>query len=145
MWKVIISFNLNLPLKLFFYSPILTNNNLLFKIYCEILWRYCGNIWLWFFILFILFPFFSCIHTAHTFLFLFSLVFSPPHMYPHHHPHSSHLVLIFLELFLHTMYPLSPLFFYFSFFISSSLFLILFLSYSHPITHTLLAKNKARI
>ena len=30
-----ISFNLNLPLKLFFYSPILTNNNLLLKIYCE--------------------------------------------------------------------------------------------------------------
>ena len=30
-----ISFNLNLPLKLFFYSLILTNNNLLLKIYCK--------------------------------------------------------------------------------------------------------------
>ena len=35
MWKVVISSNLNPPLKLFFYSPLLTNNNLLFKIYCE--------------------------------------------------------------------------------------------------------------
>ena len=35
MQKVVISSNLNPPLKLFFYSPILTNNNLLLKIYCE--------------------------------------------------------------------------------------------------------------
>ena len=35
MWKVITSSNLNSQLKLFFYSPILTNNNLLLKIYCE--------------------------------------------------------------------------------------------------------------
>ena len=35
MWKVVASSNLNPPLKLFFYSPILTNNNLLLKIYCE--------------------------------------------------------------------------------------------------------------
>ena len=51
-------------------------------------------------------------------------------------PLKSHLVFIFLELFLHTTCPLTPLCFYFSFFISSSLFLILFLSYSHPVTHT---------
>ena len=42
MWKVVTSFNLNSLLKLFFYSQILTNNNLLLKIYCEnivkILW-----------------------------------------------------------------------------------------------------------
>ena len=42
MWKVVTSSNLNSPLKLFFYSPILANNNLLLKIYCEnitkILW-----------------------------------------------------------------------------------------------------------
>ena len=42
MWKVVTSSNLNPLLKLFFYSPILTNNNLLLKIYCEnvmkILW-----------------------------------------------------------------------------------------------------------
>ena len=35
MWKVITSFNLNSPLKLFFYSPILVINNLLLKIFCE--------------------------------------------------------------------------------------------------------------
>ena len=35
MWKILTSSNLNLQLKLFFYLPILTNNNLLFKIYCE--------------------------------------------------------------------------------------------------------------
>ena len=35
MWKVVTSSNLNPPLKLFFYSPILTNNNLLLKIYCK--------------------------------------------------------------------------------------------------------------
>ena len=37
MGKVVTSFNLNLLLKLFFYSPILTNHNLLLKIYCETL------------------------------------------------------------------------------------------------------------
>ena len=35
MWKVVTSSNLNSSLKLFFFSPILTNNNLLFKIYCK--------------------------------------------------------------------------------------------------------------
>ena len=35
MWKVITSFNLNPLLKLFFYSPILSNNNPLLKIYCK--------------------------------------------------------------------------------------------------------------
>ena len=35
MYKVITSSNLNPPLKLFFYSSILVNNNLLLKIYCE--------------------------------------------------------------------------------------------------------------
>ena len=42
MWKVVTSSNLNPPLKLYFYSPILANNNMLLKIYCEnimkILW-----------------------------------------------------------------------------------------------------------
>ena len=35
MQKVVTNSNLNPPLKLFFYSPILVNNNLLLKIYCE--------------------------------------------------------------------------------------------------------------
>ena len=35
MWKVVTSSNLNSPLKLYFYLPILANNNMLLKIYCE--------------------------------------------------------------------------------------------------------------
>ena len=35
MWKIISSSNLNSLLKLFFYSSILANNNLLLKIYCK--------------------------------------------------------------------------------------------------------------
>ena len=35
MWKVVTSSNLNPSLKLFFYSLILANNNLLLKVYCE--------------------------------------------------------------------------------------------------------------
>ena len=46
----------------------------------------------------------------------------------------SHLVFIFLELLLHTTCLLTPLYFYFSFFISSSLFLIL--SLIHSLYHT---------
>ena len=35
MWKVVTNSNLNPPLKLFFYSPILINNNMFLKIYCK--------------------------------------------------------------------------------------------------------------
>ena len=35
MWKVVIGSNLNLQLKLLFFPPITTNNNLPLKIYCE--------------------------------------------------------------------------------------------------------------
>ena len=42
IWKIVTSSNLNPLLKLYFYSPILANNNMLLKIYCEnimkILW-----------------------------------------------------------------------------------------------------------
>ena len=76
MWKVVTSFNLNLSLKLFFYSPILTNNNLLLKIYCE---KYYGSIFqLGFFIFYIVFlPFISFSSTFHFFFsFFFFLFFS---------------------------------------------------------------------
>ena len=53
-WKVVISFNLNLPLKLFFYSSILANNNLLLKIYCENIVVTFLNCHFLFFILFFL-------------------------------------------------------------------------------------------
>ena len=68
MWKVVTSSNFNPPLKLFFYLQILTNNNLLLKIYCEnivkILWQY----------------FHSFIHMFH---FFFSCFFCPTHVYPY--------------------------------------------------------------
>ena len=75
MWKIITNSNLNPLFKLFFYSPISTNNNLLLKIYCE-------NIIIMFlnfdFLFLILFSFLSLvfffIHTS-----FFFLVFSPPH------------------------------------------------------------------
>ena len=35
MWKVVIGSNLNSQFKLLFFSPIITNNNLSLKIYCE--------------------------------------------------------------------------------------------------------------
>ena len=76
MWKVVTIFNLNLSLKLFFYSPILTNNNLLLKIYCE---KYYGSIFqLGFFIFYIVFlPFISFSSTFHFFFsFFFFLFFS---------------------------------------------------------------------
>ena len=78
MWKIVTSSNLNLPLKLYFYSPILANNNILLKIYCE-------NIVVAF--LNCIFPFFLSIIHIIPFLFFFSLDFSPPHMYTHYlHP-----------------------------------------------------------
>ena len=56
MWKVVTSSNLNPPLKLFFYSLILTNNNLLLKIYCENIVITFFNYDFLFIILFPLFP-----------------------------------------------------------------------------------------
>ena len=74
MWKVITSSNLNPPLKLFFYSPILTNNNLLLKIYCEnIVVKFLNYI---FYSLYY-FPFSP--PSFHPYVFLFSS-FSPPHV-----------------------------------------------------------------
>ena len=54
MWKVVTSSNLNSLLKLFFYSPILVNNNLLFKIYCKNIVVTFLNCHFLFFILFFL-------------------------------------------------------------------------------------------
>ena len=71
MWKVVTSSNLNPPLKLFFYSPILAYNNLLLKIYCENIVVVFLNYHFLFFILFFLshhlssirfFFFFFCLH-----------------------------------------------------------------------------------
>ena len=79
MWKFFTNSNLILSLKLFFYSPILTNNNLLLKIYCE-------NIVVTFLKIFYSLYYFSFInlHFIHTFFFSFFLFFfscfSPPHV-----------------------------------------------------------------
>ena len=72
MWKVVTGSKLNPPLKLFFYSPILANNNLLLKIYCENLVVASLNWHFLFFILFFLsissirFFFSSCFFFHHT-------------------------------------------------------------------------------
>ena len=67
------SSNLNLLLKLFFYSPILANNNLLLKIYCE-------NIVVTFlnchFFFFLFFSFLNFIHTVYFIYLLFQIHFS---------------------------------------------------------------------
>ena len=72
MWKIVISSNLNSLLKLYFYSPILANNNMLLKIYCEnivIEFLNCH----FFFFLYIIFPFFLSFY--HPYIFFFLLIF----------------------------------------------------------------------
>ena len=101
MWKVVTSSNLNSPLKLFFYSPILANNNLLLKIYSE-------NIMVAFlnchFFLYIIFPFL-----------ILSLLFSFSWFFLHH----TRIPLLYIYL----------LFFFFFQFIPDSLFHSLALSF----------------
>ena len=82
MWKVVISSNLNLPLKLYFYLPKLTNNNLLLKIYCEnIMIVFFNQDFLIFYIIFLSFHFHP--YMFHFFFFLFSFsCFSPPRKCP---------------------------------------------------------------
>ena len=87
MQKVVISSNLNPPLKLYFYSPILTNNNMLLKIYFENIVIKFLNCHFFFFILFFLSSFLSSICFL-FFSFFFSLDFSPPHTYTHISPSS---------------------------------------------------------
>ena len=67
-----------------FFSQILTNNNLLFKIYCEnIVITFPSSF-------FLFFPSFFILHTWHFFLFFsffplfFPSFFSSPHMYPYY-------------------------------------------------------------
>ena len=99
MWKVITSSNLNPPLKLFFYSPILANNNMLLKIYYENIVVTFLNCHFLFFILFFL----SFIHTFFSFFFFFLSCFSPSYPLP----------------------SLSSLFFFFPFLLDSRTFLSL--------------------
>ena len=73
--KIVTSSNLNPPLKLFFYSPMLANNNMLFKIYCENIIVAFFNCYFLFFILF-----FLSISSIPLFFLLF--FFSTTHVYP---------------------------------------------------------------
>ena len=72
MWKVVTSSNLNPPLKLFFYLPILINSNLLFKIYCKNIVVVFFN---YDFLFFILFFFLSFHFHPYKFHFFFSFFF----------------------------------------------------------------------
>ena len=73
MWKFVTNSNLNPLLKLFFYSPILTNNNQLLKIYCENIMVTFDCDFLFFFLSF------HASTWAIRFVFFFSFIFSPPH------------------------------------------------------------------
>ena len=100
MWKIITSFNLNPLLKLFFYSPILSNNNPLLKIYCKYIVVTFLNCNFLFFILF-----FPSYHLD-TFLLLFSffLFFFFSWFFLHHPciPLFSSIYLLFLFLLVHS-------------------------------------------
>ena len=99
MWKVITSFNLNPLLKLFFYSPILSNNNPLLKIYCKYIVVTFLNYNFLFFILF-----FPSYHLD-TFLLLFSFfLFFFSWFFLHHPciPLFSSIYLLFLFLLVHS-------------------------------------------
>ena len=89
MWKFFTNSNLIPSLKLFFYSPILTNNNLLLKIYCENIvvtflkifyfLYYFSFLSLHFIHTFFLFFFFSLLHTLSLSLSPFFYLFCLPH------------------------------------------------------------------
>ena len=125
MWKVIISFNLNPLLKLFFYSLILSNNNPLLKIYCKYIVVTFLNCNFLFFILF-----FPSYHLD-TFLLLFSFfLFGFFSWFFLHHPciplfSSIYLLFLFLLVHSRSFLPLSLslsfYFFYFYFYFLSSL------------------------
>ena len=74
MWKDVTSSNLNSLFKLFFYSPISTNNNLSLKIYCENIVVMLLN---FDFLFLILFSFLSlvCFSSIHFFFFSIFLFF----------------------------------------------------------------------
>ena len=110
MQKVVTGFNLNLLLKLFFYSLILTNNNLLLKIYCEnIVVTFLNQNFLFFILFLISFIsfrpyvfFFLLVFLLHTRcpisippFFLFS--FSPHSRMFQHYTSSSHSPFFFLQ------------------------------------------------
>ena len=114
MWKVVTNSNSNPLFKLFFYSPISTNNNLSLKIYCENIMKILYVTQFWFLIPYIIF-------LSFFFLFFF-LVFSPPHTNTYPQYLSSLFVWLFVFLVIYrTFLPFS---------------LSLSLSLTHTHTHT---------
>ena len=107
MWKVVTSSNLNPPLKLFFYLQILTNNNLLLKIYCENIVKILRQY------------FHSFIHMFPFFFLLFFL---------HHTRIPIYLILSFFFFFFFSTFHFQNLPLYF--FIQLSPFLLFFFSFS---------------
>ena len=119
MYKVVTSSNLNQSLKLFFYLPILTNNNLLLKIYCENIVITFFNYDFLFIILFPLFPtfissilFFSS--TRYPFLSLSPLFFI--FFLIQHNSHSLSFLSSALSLFFFFFFYLTPALSFFLFF-----------------------------
>ena len=117
MWKVVTSSNLNPRLKLYFYSLILANNNILLKIYCENIVVAFLNCHFFFFILFFISFFLSSIR-----FFFFSLDFSPPHTYTHISPSSPFFLYFPLDsrTFLSLSFSSSLFFFFFFLFLLDS-------------------------
>ena len=97
MWKVVTSSNLNPPLKLFFYSPILINNNILLKIYCDNIFQlgFLFYFLYYFFhfhprsLSFFLFSFFSTFHFQNLPLYFF-LQLSPIFLFFFYHYLQTH-------------------------------------------------------
>ena len=138
MWKVVTSSNLNPLLKLFFYSPILSNNNLLLKIYCEniiIAFLNCNFV---FFILFFPSQHLDTFLLLYSFFFFFfSLCFFSTTHVSHSFPLSTFFFFFFYIIPYHFCSSLSlslsfssSLFFYFF------CFYFYFLSSSAHFTHT---------
>ena len=119
MQKVVTSSNLNPSLKLFFYSPILTNNNLLLKIYYENIVKILQqhfSIRIFYFLYYFSFFHFTFNHTFYFFFFFFFFFSSTrcplslPLFYSSFLPHSPSFIRTFQELFL-SLAPLSLFFF----------------------------------
>ena len=116
IWKIVTSSNLNPLLKLYFYSPILANNNMLLKIYCENIVVEFLNYHFFFFIYY--FSFLSFYHPYASFLF-FLLIFL-------HHTCIPIYTILSLFVFSTFHFPKPP-----SLFLSPVLFLNFFFFFFH--------------
>ena len=120
MWKVVTSSNLNSLLKLFFYSPILTNNNLFLKIYYEnIVVTFLKYDFL-FFILFLL-----SLFSFHPYVFFFYAI-SSTHVVLSLSPPPFFFFFSLIQVSRTFQHSQPLFFFFFFFFLQLSLFVFLF-------------------